>query len=73
MARVFRFFENATIHNGGPRAMTITKGDPAHPPSPVGRAATERATPPATRRSHVPNEGSAEAAAVERARKGMLH
>src|SRR4051812_42140890 len=28
---------------------------------------------PATRRSHVPNDGSPEAAAVERARKGMLH
>ncbi len=28
---------------------------------------------PATRRSHVPNDGTAEAAAVERARKSMLH
>src|SRR3954469_5467881 len=28
---------------------------------------------PATRRSHVPNDGTAEAAAIERARKGMLH
>ncbi len=46
--------------------MTITKGDPAT----AGRARRHR--PPA-RRSHVPNDGTAEAAAVERARKGMLH
>ncbi len=42
--------------------MTIAKGDPATAPS-TGTA----------RRSHVPNEGSAAAAAVEAARKGMLH
>ena len=52
--------------------MTITKGDPAHPPSPADSSAAGARRPP-TRRSHVPNEGSAEAAAVERARKGMLH
>jgi acetolactate synthase-1/2/3 large subunit len=45
--------------------MTIAKGDPAQP-SPT-------ATRPGVRRSHVPNDGTAEAAAVERARKGMLH
>ena len=45
--------------------MTIAKGEPASP-SPA-------ATRPATRRSHVPNDGTAEAAAIERARKGMLH
>ena len=45
--------------------MTIAKGEPASP-SPA-------AAPTATRRSHVPNDGTAEAAAVERARKGMLH
>ena len=45
--------------------MTIAKGDPAQP-SPT-------ATRPVARRSHVPNDGTAEAAAVERARKGMLH
>ena len=45
--------------------MTIAKGDPAHP--------SRTAVPPGARRSHVPNDGSAEAAAVERARKGMLH
>ena len=49
--------------------MTITKGDPAHPPSPSTGATTR----PPERRSHVPNAGTAEAAAVERARRGMLH
>src|SRR5690348_14141109 len=44
--------------------MTIAKGGPADP---AGTAA-----PPA-RRSHVPNDGSSEAAAVEHARKEMLH
>ena len=44
--------------------MTIAKGDPATAPSPT--------TAP-QRRSHVPNEGTAAAAAVEAARKGMLH
>ena len=44
--------------------MTIAKGEPAHP---------SRTAAPPTRRSHVPNDGTAEAAAVERARKGMLH
>ncbi len=43
--------------------MTIAKGDPATAPSPT--------TP--ERRSHVPNEGTASAAAVEAARKAMLH
>ena len=44
--------------------MTIAKGDPASTP---GRTAGT------ARRSHVPNDGSAAAAAVETARKGMLH
>jgi acetolactate synthase-1/2/3 large subunit len=45
--------------------MTIAKGD-------AGAGAPPR--PDATaRRSHVPNDGSASAAAVEAARKGMLH
>jgi hypothetical protein len=39
-----------------------TKTDSSKPPGPA----------PA-RRSHVPNDGTAEALAVERARKGMLH
>jgi acetolactate synthase I/II/III large subunit len=43
--------------------MTMTKGGRAQPPGPTG----------ATRRSHVPGDGTAHAAAVERARKGMLH
>jgi acetolactate synthase-1/2/3 large subunit len=43
--------------------MTIAKGDAQAPP----------ASEPKTRRSHVPNEGSANAAAIEAARKGMLH
>jgi acetolactate synthase-1/2/3 large subunit len=48
--------------------MTMTRGEPANPPRPIGltTAAPER-------RSHVPNDGSSEAAAVERARKEMLH
>ena len=45
--------------------MTIAKGEPAGPSPAAARTAT--------RRSHVPNDGTAEAAAVERARKGMLH
>jgi acetolactate synthase-1/2/3 large subunit len=45
--------------------MTIAKGGPADP---AGTAAR----PPA-RRSHVPNDGTTEAAAIERARKEMLH
>ena len=45
--------------------MTIAKGEPA--------GTSPAAAPTATRRSHVPNDGTAEAAAVERARKGMLH
>ena len=48
--------------------MTIAKGDPANPPRSIGLT-----TAPPQRRSHVPNDGSADAAAVERARKGMLH
>ena len=39
------------------------KTDPAKPPGPA----------PTGRRSHVPGDGSAHAAAVERAQKGMLH
>jgi acetolactate synthase I/II/III large subunit len=44
--------------------MTIAKDEPAKPPG---------SSRPAARRSHVPNDGTAAAAAVERARKGMLH
>ena len=44
--------------------MTMTKGDPASP----GAGA-----PPRGRRSHVPGDGSVTAAAVEHARKEMLH
>ena len=44
--------------------MTIAKEGPADAP---GKAA------PPKRRSHVPNDGTSEAAAVERARKEMLH
>src|SRR5687768_18121934 len=47
-------------HVRGP-AMTM-KTDPAKPPGPA-----------TGRRSHVPADGSAHAAAIERARKGMLH
>jgi acetolactate synthase-1/2/3 large subunit len=46
--------------------MTMTKGTPAKPPSPSAGGA------PADRRSHVPGDGSAHAAAVERARTAML-
>ena len=46
--------------------MTITKGDPAQPPGrPTAPGARDAVTCPTT--------GTAEAAAVERARKGMLH
>ncbi len=45
--------------------MTIAKGEAAQP--------SKAAAPGATRRSHVPNDGTPEAAAVEQARKGMLH
>ena len=48
--------------------MTMTKGDRATPP---GAGAGSAARP--ARRSHVPNDGTAGAAAIERARKGMLH
>ena len=44
--------------------MTIAKGDAQAPPPAAG---------PKSRRSHVPNEGSASAAAIETARKAMLH
>src|SRR5512134_3490309 len=45
--------------------MTIAKGDPGARPRPDDEAGA--------RRSHVPNDGSASAAAVENARKAMLH
>src|SRR6187399_2824062 len=51
--------------HGGPVQMTIAKGEPAHP--------SRIAAPPGTRRSHVPGDGTPAAAAIERARKGMLH
>jgi acetolactate synthase-1/2/3 large subunit len=45
--------------------MTI-RTDPSKPPSPAARTAADR-------RSHVPGDGTAHAAAVEQARKDMLH
>ena len=45
--------------------MTIAKGDPQARPRPDDEART--------RRSHVPNDGSASAAEIEHARKAMLH
>jgi acetolactate synthase I/II/III large subunit len=50
--------------------MTIAKSQPARPP---GQGTTTTATTTAARRSHVPGDGSPEAAAVEAARKAMLH
>src|SRR5262245_46450213 len=69
MARVFRFAGGASRRRPASSRrtphMTLAKDGPADP---VGTAAR----PPA-RRSHVPNDGTNEAAAVERARKEMLH
>src|SRR5262245_18169209 len=64
-ARVFCCTEVArnqawTAIGSGRRAMTMTKGGPAKPPSPDAR------------RTHVPGDGTAGAAAVEKARKSML-
>ena len=50
--------------------MTIAKGDPAATPSPGADGAPRTGT---ARRSHVPHDGSAAAAAVEAARRAMLH
>jgi acetolactate synthase I/II/III large subunit len=52
-----------------------TRTEPATPPSPGGAAAGPGApgTPARERRNHVPNAGTATAAAVEQARKDMLH
>ncbi len=47
-----------------------TRTDTAKPPSPGGTPATGAK---GARRSHVPGDGTAHAAAVERAQKGMLH
>jgi acetolactate synthase I/II/III large subunit len=44
--------------------MTITKGEPAQP---------RQAPPGPARRGHVPNDGTASAAAIEKARNAMLH
>src|SRR5512141_3506202 len=49
--------------------MTMTKGQASAPPSP---ATPGTATPGAGRRSHIPAEGTAHAAAVEAARRAML-
>ena len=46
--------------------MTMTKGQAGAPPSPA-----ENAAPP-ERRTHIPGDGTAHAAAVERARRAML-
>jgi len=48
--------------------MTIAKGEPA-----AAEAPPRAAVGPPPRRSHVPNDGTAGAAEIERARKGMLH
>ena len=50
--------------------MTMTKGDPAQPPV---RATGPRRGPPRPGAATCPTTARAEAAAVERARKGMLH
>src|SRR3954451_12224910 len=52
----------------GHSSMTITRGD-----DPASPAAQETAAPVRERRSHVPADGTATAAAVEQARKDMLH
>jgi acetolactate synthase I/II/III large subunit len=54
--------------------MTMTRGEPpaGRTASPTSAGAGGHATP-AARRSHVPDEGSATATAVERARRDMLH
>ncbi len=51
--------------------MTMTKGGASGPATGSDAPAAGRATPP-VRRSHVPSDGTAEAAAVERARRDML-
>jgi acetolactate synthase-1/2/3 large subunit len=54
--------------------MTIAKDDPAQRAQTAGATAPRASAPTSpTRRSHVPNDGSASSAAVERARKAMLH
>ena len=53
--------------------MTITKGGSAKPPGPAEAGAGGGVSArPADRRSHVPGDGSAHAAAVEKARRDML-
>src|SRR5450631_2921830 len=49
--------------------MTITKGEPAQQPT---AARQVKAAPTAVRRGHVPNDGTAGAAAIEQARSAML-
>ena len=56
------FGRSRGLPDGGTKRMTMTKGEP-----PTGRPADAPA-----RRSHVPADGSAGAAAVEQARKDML-
>ncbi len=53
--------------------MTITKGEPAAAPGAVQTAPDATAATRPERRSHVPADGSASAAAVEQARREMLH
>jgi len=56
--------------------MTMTKGEaasPTVPGTPASPAAPASAVTAPARRSHVPGDGSATAAAVERARRDMLH
>src|SRR4029079_9489289 len=73
-----------TEGHGGTSAASATTTDHLQDPRRVAglfsfhrrSSATDRTIAkgdPATRRSHVPNDGTAEAAAIERARKGMLH
>ncbi len=59
----------------GARQMTITKGEPAGPAPgrAAGPAASAGAAGSDARRSHVPGDGTTAAAAVEQARRDMLH
>ena len=63
----FSFSATDRIAHGGPRAMTIAKGDPADRQS---ARATRRVAGRRQARATCPTTGTAEAAAVERARKG---
>jgi acetolactate synthase I/II/III large subunit len=53
--------------------MTMTKGEAATPPGSTQAGPGAPAATPPQRRSHVPADGTAGAAAVEQARREMLH